>query len=96
MVDSVVGRGYRADADRGSMKITFPHHKKPIKGDGTEVAYLIIQHYSEGKWGFADCWEQPYAFKYYGDALKAKKVIERKQKRFEWPPNSVAIMKVSL
>ena len=67
-----------------------------FKGDGSECAYIIVQEYSSGQWGFADCWDLPYVFKYYKDALKGKAVIEKKQKSYGWEAGSAQIIKVEL
>ena len=67
-----------------------------FKGDSSECAYLVVQQYSDGQWGFADCWDVPYVFKYYKDALSVKKAIEKKQRDHSWKSGSTAIIKIEL
>ena len=69
---------------------------KLIAGMG-EKLYVVLAHWQNHEWGWADCFDMPFIAKTYAEAVRMKRDIVSKFEAWnDWKPSDFIVAKLTL
>jgi hypothetical protein len=77
------------------MKITSPRFKEKMAFAVNQSVFAVVGQYHDGTWGLMDFWDLPFTARFYSDACRMKRDIEKKAKGKPWE-NRMRIIKITL